>query len=150
GKWSPVLYHGEMPKRVQKVITTEPVEIREDHEPSFGYLIKQFPPPQEEIKMVRPIEGFTTKDGKFFENEDEATIHEVVFELTGNFRDFVKETSFEQIDPQTQDYLILQEMQFISENEEAVQRSLNAIRNKQAAVRESETSSSEEGSVPVD
>lgn len=135
GKWSPVLYHGEKPKikdgyttsvNGQQKQATVPVEIREEFEPSFGFLMKQFPPPQEQI-MVRPIEGYKTKDGKFFENEKDATIHEVVYELTGALREFLKETVFEETPPEAQDEFVLRGLQFVSENAETVRRYLDAI-----------------------
>ena len=143
GKWSPVLYHNERPKRIHQPVSTELVEIREEFEPSFGYLIKKYPPPQEEIKMVRPIEGFTTKDGKFFEDESSAIIHETVYELTGKLREFLKGSVFEQMPEEAQDEFILKGLQFISENEPTVRRYLDVVN------RTSTVESSEEAAVPV-
>jgi hypothetical protein len=134
GNWGPVLYHKEAPK-VKDGYTlssngpmkeaTAFVAIEADEEPSFGLLTKQYPPPQE-IEMVRPVEGFRTKDGQFFETEWEAEIHETVFILTDNFRRFVGEKELAFFSPDQQDTAVLRGLEFILENGDTIRRYLDA------------------------
>lgn len=143
GKWSPVLYHHNEPQwkdgyimslNGQQQPATRPVAVEAEQEPTFASLMKRYPPPHEEQKMVRPIEGFRTKDGKFFENEDDATLHEVVSDLTNNLREYMGEDMTANLPGEVQDEVILNILRFIGENKDHVSRYIDVIRRKDAAV----------------
>ena len=134
-KWSPILYHREMPAvkdgylmsaNGQLCQVTRPVVIEQDAEPSFGFLEKKYPPPQKEVEMPRPVEGFKTNDGKFFETEDEAIIHEATSELAENFYKLVSTTDFVGLTAPMQDQIVAHALRFLYENREAVRRYIDA------------------------
>jgi len=74
--------------------------------------------------MPRPVEGFHTKDGRFFEDEQEAIIHEVIYVLTTRLIEWKDdETEFPEtksIPNEVLSSLLLKALQFIEVNRDEV------------------------------
>lgn len=125
GIWSPVLYHGSPPARQQRNATAL-VAYDSPEEPSF-YTLQQLFPIERYIEVVRPVEGFQTKDGKFFDDERSATVHETTFELASEF--YKRATLWPAIEPladKVKDEIIEQGLLFLRENRDVILRYLEA------------------------
>ena len=79
--------------------------------------------------MVRPVEGYRTADGAFFEDVDDAVIHECTYKLSDGLAAFVLGLDAT-ITPEAREGLIVFGLRFIGENSETVEKYLNAHRNK--------------------
>jgi hypothetical protein len=114
GKWSPVIYYDEEPSKEyhRSVFEKEhtpyiliPAEfIAGDevfvsfHELQSMLQIPTPPPtlPIEEPVMVRPVEGYITSQGQYFDTEAKATLYEAGFDLRNAFHKAIVAFSLEQ------------------------------------------------------
>jgi len=99
GKWCPVILYDEDPRVRQHVngketkptfLNITPIDqqfLSEDEVTiSFSQLQKLYPPPltketSGDTTMVRPVQGFVTSQGKYFDDQKEADYYEASFEL---------------------------------------------------------------------
>ncbi len=155
GNWTPVLYHNHPPAiKEGRLLTsngllnevTTPVEIKEDFEPSISMLAKQFP--REEPKMVRPVEGFQTTTGKFFEDEIDAIRSETAYALTTAFQEAAKQyPMLQDLDGTLKDEIVLQGLKFMLANKSEIMRYLNTFKDEDAPKPEMEDEK-EDGELP--
>lgn len=127
GVWGPVLYHNNPPSikngyqyssnGIGKP-TTVPVELDLDNEPSFAWLQRTYP-------MVKPTSGFRTADGQFFEDKNEAEIHEVTYKLFEPMREFLnKIEGFEGAPPEA---IVTKGLEFVRNNVSLFKRYVDVI-----------------------
>lgn len=85
---------------------------------------------------MRPVEGFQTLDGKFFEDKNEAEIHECTYRLSEELQEFTVQLDAN-IPADAREALIVYGLQFIGENLDLVQRYIKARKAKEHELRES-------------
>lgn len=145
GQWSPVLYHGERPQRQHRPATAL-VAYDSPEEPSFATLMRIFPRIVEEetVEMVRPVEGFQTKDGKFFDDERSATVHETTYELSSAFyKQATLWPGVNSLADNIKDDIVEAALQFLRDNRETV------VRYLEASERQEEVEETTEATTPV-